>query len=83
MKLKIRVRYFALYRDLSGMSDETLELSEGTTLGRLVEEVKRTHPIFNKQSGQFLLAVNESYADVSAVLNDGDEVAIFPNVSGG
>lgn len=81
--MKIKIRYFALYKDLSGTSDETVNLSDGATLSNLLEEVKKSHPIFDKQSGQFLLAVNAEYAEPEKVLREGDEVAIFPNVSGG
>lgn len=81
--MKIRVRYFALYRDLAGKPDETVSMEEGSTLGSLLEQVKGSHPLFNKQQGQFLLAVNEEYAEPEKVLREGDEVAIFPNVSGG
>lgn len=83
MKLKVKIRYFALYRDLSGKSDETMDLKDGSTLDSLLDEVRESHPIFSKQSGEFLLAVNEEYAAPETVLKDGDEVAIFPNVSGG
>lgn len=81
--MKVKIRYFALYRDLSGKSDETMDLKDGSTLDSLLDEVRESHPIFRKQSGEFLLAVNEEYAAPETVLKDGDEVAIFPNVSGG
>lgn len=81
--MNVKVRYFALYRDLSGKSDESISLDDGSTLESLLKEVKRSHPIFEKQPGQFLLAVNEEYARPDTVLKEGDEVAIFPNVSGG
>lgn len=81
--MKVRIRYFALYRDLSGKSDETVEIKEGSTLRNLMDAVKEVHPILGKQTGEFLLALNEEYANQETVLNEGDEVAIFPNVSGG
>lgn len=83
MSLKVRIRYFALYRDLSGKSEETLNVDEGTSVGNVLESVRDAHPIFRKQGGNVLLAVNEEYADPETVLMDGDEIAIFPNVSGG
>lgn len=83
MNLKVKIRYFALYRDLSGKSDEILDVNEGSTLATLLDSVKKVHPIFEKQPGEFLLALNEEYAERDAVLSEGDEVAIFPNVSGG
>ncbi len=81
--MKVRVRYFALYRDLAGREEEEINLVDGSSLDVLMNEVKQSHPIFSKQSGEFLLAVNAEYAPREKVLTEGDEVAIFPSVSGG
>ena len=81
--MRVKIRYFALYRDLSGKSDEVMDISEGSTVQAILDAVKRAHPIFEKQQGEFLLAINEEYASGNTVIKEGDEVAIFPNVSGG
>lgn len=81
--MKVRIRYFALYRDLTGVDEEELNVADNSSLGVLVNEVKDLHPIFRSQPGEFLLAVNAEYSPSNRVLSEGDEVAIFPNVSGG
>ncbi|HJV23568.1 MAG TPA: MoaD/ThiS family protein [Holophagaceae bacterium] len=72
----LTVLAFARYRALLGF--ERLELPAAPTLGRLLEDVR-----FAALPKDALLAVNQSFADRTAPLKDGDEVALLPPVSGG
>ena len=65
-----------------GQREETLELPEGTT----VEELRRRVLAAQRRLenlDQVLVAVNGSFADLRMVIVEGDEVALFPPVSGG
>ena len=65
-----------------GRREETLELPEGTT----VEELRRRGLAAHRRLenlDQVLVAVNGSFADLRMVIVEGDEVALFPPVSGG
>lgn len=72
----ITVLAFARYRDLLGF--ERVELPPAPTLGALLEESR-----FSQLPKDALLAVNQEFAERSAALKDGDEVALLPPVSGG
>ena len=84
--MKIAVRYFALLREAAGTELEDVEMESAAPLlgdlldtleargGRLGEMI-RERPV--------LCAVNRSYAGREKPLSDGDEVGIFPPVSGG
>ncbi len=72
----ITVKCFARYRALLGFSD--LELPAPATLGDLLAA-----PGFAALPKDALLAVNQSFADRTTPLKDGDEVALMPPVSGG
>ena len=72
----ITVKCFARYRALLGFSD--LELPGPATLGDLLAA-----PRFAALPKDALLAVNQSFADRTTPLKDGDEVALMPPVSGG
>ncbi|MBI4913039.1 MAG: MoaD/ThiS family protein [Acidobacteria bacterium] len=74
----IRVLAFARYRELLGHSDLQLPLPDPPTLEALLSE-PRLRPL----PGEALLAVNQRYARRNQVLQDGDEVALLPPVSGG
>jgi molybdopterin synthase catalytic subunit len=81
--VRVRVLFFGAARDAA--SDElTLSLPAGTTaraaFGRLLEE----YPGLRRFRSSLLVAVNQEYArDLAVELRDGDELALFPPVSGG
>ncbi len=72
----IRVKCFARYRLLLGFAD--LEVATAPTLGEMLGD-----PRFAALPGDALLAVNQTFADRSTPLREGDEVALMPPVSGG
>jgi len=65
-----------------GQREETLELPEGTTVEELRRHVLAAHRRLENLD-QVLVAVNGSFADLRMVIVEGDEVALFPPVSGG
>ena len=58
-----------------------MTLPEGTTVAGLLERLRNGagHPVWSALA----VAVNHEYAAASAVLHEGDEVALLPPVSGG
>lgn len=72
----ITVKCFARYRALLGFSE--LDLPAVPTVGDLLTDAR-----FADLPKDALLAVNQSFADRSTPLADGDEVALMPPVSGG
>lgn len=80
--MNVTVKFFALGRELTGRSEMKMELPEATTVQALIEQLKSAHPRF-AQLNSYLVAVNLEYAELSAPLQEGDEVAIIPPVSGG
>ncbi len=72
----ITVKCFARYRALLGF--EELEVPWAATLGDLLAD-----PRFAPLPKDALLAVNLGFAGPETPLQDGDEVALMPPVSGG
>ncbi|AEH24139.1 ubiquitin-like small modifier protein 1 [Pyrococcus yayanosii] len=89
--MKVRVRYFARFRDLAGVGEEDVELPEGATVRDLIELIKDRHPRFkdevfgegHDEDADVNISVNGRYVDWDQELHDGDVVGIFPPVSGG
>ena len=80
----IRVRFFALVRELVGCA--TLELAAGyATVGELRAELASRGDkwALALESGSVLMAVNQTLQDESCPIADGDAVAFFPPVTGG
>ena len=81
--MHVTVRLFARLRELAGASELARELPEGSTAGDAWSALAAEFPPLAEYSRAISVAVNESYARLTAPLRDGDEVAFLPPVSGG
>ena len=81
--IEVKLLFFAGQRDIVGQSEVHMRLEPGTTLGTLWEQLTADHPQLKKYHGHVLYAVNQEFSPPATVLNDGDEVAFVPPVSGG
>jgi len=73
------MRLFAALRELAGTAERELELPEGTRVG----DVWATLPELGAEPPGLLYAVNKEYVAAEHELEDGDELAVIPPVSGG
>lgn len=78
----LQVIYFAAVRDLVGLSEERIEVSDAElTVARLVEILLERHPRLSTDGVR--IAVNEEFAEPATPVRDADVVALIPPVSGG
>jgi MoaE-MoaD fusion protein len=82
-QLTVRVLFFGAARDAVGDEQIDLKCAGRCTAGETLERILTEYPALNRFGKSLLLAVNQEYADQNRELNDGDELAIFPPVSGG
>ena len=75
----INVKYFASLREAAGCGGEALEAAGM----RRVEDVWRAVRARHDLPEQALCAVNQKHADGDTAVCDGDEVAFFPQMTGG
>lgn len=80
---RVRVLLFGAAREAAGGDEFALELRAGATASDALAEITRRYPKLGNFGRSLLVAVNEEYADAETPVRDGDEVAIFPPVSGG
>ncbi|CAA9472644.1 MAG: Molybdopterin synthase catalytic subunit MoaE [uncultured Solirubrobacteraceae bacterium] len=76
--MKVRVRLFAQLRERAGSGSVELELPEGALVR---DAIAAMGPV--AEGLPVVMAINREYADESAVLSAGDELALIPPVSGG
>jgi molybdopterin converting factor subunit 1 len=78
---QVNVRYFAAFREATGVETEQLQTDAGTPAD-LFGECAARHDRLQSFSAA-LVAINDEMSDWDASLNDGDEVLFFPPVAGG
>jgi len=81
--VQVRLLFFASIKDIIGARQIDVEIPSGTTVGKLLELLEEKYPRIAGYRSILLTSVNEEYANREATIADGDEVAIFPPVSGG
>ncbi len=92
--MKVRIRFFARFRELLG-NEIIAEIAEGTTLPDLIHQValknrEGQNAIFD-ENGHFreyvILMRNARRVDImdaaKQIVADGDDIAVFPPVAGG
>jgi molybdopterin converting factor subunit 1 len=79
--MKVKVKFFASLRQLTGTPEIEVEVPEGTQSRELLERVREMYEGFNEKT--VLYAVNGEYVGEEVELKEGDAVAFFPPVSGG
>ena len=80
--MKVNVRYFGQFRDFTGKRTEILEVEKGITVEGIREHVRGLYPKIAAKN-EILVAVNGSFGALDKVIDETDEVAFFPPVSGG
>jgi molybdopterin converting factor subunit 1 len=81
--VNVRVLFFGAAREAAG-EEAVLRVPRGATAGEAFERVLEEYPALRRFRDALLVAVNQEYArDLSVELKEGDELAVFPPVSGG
>ena len=83
ISMRVRVLFFGQLKDITGVSEEDAELSEGARVEDLFERYGRRFPKLAEFRPSIAASVNQEYAGWRAPLSTGDEVAFLPPVSGG
>ena len=78
--MTIHVRYFASLREQFGCAEEQLSVDGIETVADVWSRVTEGRSV---SAGSVLYAVNMEYAEADTAVEDGDEVAFFPPVTGG
>lgn len=81
--ISVRVLFFGAARDVTGAAEADLNLNPPHDSANAFEQLLNTYPDLRRFGKSLLFAVNQEYAQPDKMVNDGDELAVFPPVSGG
>jgi len=81
--MAVTLLYFSTLRTRAGSARETFDLPEPITVARLRQMLAERHPALAEALPSSVVAVNHDFAFDESMIADGDEVALFPPVSGG
>jgi molybdopterin converting factor subunit 1 len=81
--VRIRVLFFGVLRDVTGLREDSIEVPEGGRAAGVFEHYSARFPRLGEMSASIVLAVNQKFCAPSVPLSDGDELAFLPPVSGG
>ena len=81
--MRVTVKLFARLRDIAGAEELTRDMPAGATIGNVWRELAAEFPALTEYERSISTAVNLDYARMNTEVQDGDEIAFLPPVSGG
>jgi molybdopterin synthase catalytic subunit len=81
--VKIQILYFAVLRERLGREQEAIELPAEASVSVALAALADRHPSIAGLLPRVQTAVNRAFAEATARLHDGDELALIPPVAGG
>ena len=81
--MRIRIRYFAVLREVMGQGEEALLVPEESRAGDVRHLLLTRYPELQAVMERALCAVNHRYVPFDTVLQDDDELVFIPPTGGG
>ena len=81
--MRVQILFFGLVKDVVGRSQESLEVAEGSSLESVFDNFAERYPKLKELRKSLVLARNQQFSSGAETLQDGDEIAFLPPVSGG
>jgi molybdopterin converting factor subunit 1 len=79
----VKVLFFGILKELTGLTEDTAEVPAGTTVSTLFKSYTRRFETLETARPSILFARNCEFVRGETVLSEDDEVAFLPPVSGG
>jgi len=81
--MNLNVRLFATLKERAGALQISLEVGEPANVSDILAALTEKHPAIKPALQSILVSVNQEYAERTQPIHPGDEIALFPPVSGG
>lgn len=81
--MELEIKLFATLKDRVSQDTIQIDIAPPATVQTLLTSVAETYPALQPTLAITLVSVNKSFAFPETEINEGDEIALFPPVSGG
>jgi molybdopterin converting factor small subunit len=81
--MKITVRVFGRYKDITGKEQVQLEILEGNTLWHVVDAFVQRYPAAKKDKKFMMVSKNKMYVSYDTMITKGDDITLSPPVVSG
>lgn len=81
--MELEIRLFATLKDRAGQDRVTVTVTGPATVATMRDALAEAYPSLASSLTVALVAVNQDFASAETPLEPGDEIALFPPVSGG
>jgi MoaE-MoaD fusion protein len=81
--IQVKLLFFGAAKEVIGSNELELQLPEAATTTLLLNHLTKLYPALSRFGSSLLVAVNQEYVKTDLKIENGDEIAIFPPVSGG
>jgi molybdopterin converting factor subunit 1 len=81
--VRVKVLFFGRLKDIIGQAEESLELTDASTIEQLFAHYAARIPELARYRSSVVASRNQEFASWDTPLHSSDEVAFLPPVSGG
>ena len=81
--MRVRVHFYSYFKDLTGCAETEEDLAVGSSISDLLARIHGRFPKLAGMGKSTLIAVGVEYQRPEYILQDGEEVSLFPPVQGG
>lgn len=81
--MKIIVRVFGRYKDITGKEQIQLDITDGNTLQDVINSFVKQYPDVQKDKDRILVTKNKIFATFDTTISKDDEISLSPPVVSG
>lgn len=81
--LKITVRLFGRYKDITGKETIEFDITDGMTLQDVIDVFVKLYPVTEKDKSRMILTKNKIFSSYETTITEKDEITIAPPVVSG
>jgi molybdopterin converting factor subunit 1 len=81
--MRVRILFFGMLKEIVGRPADEADFPEGSDVRAVFQAYAARHPRLTELARSIVIARNHEFTDITTRIQDGDELAFLPPVSGG